>query len=187
MNGVGYNINLEKPYLVVLQHPVTYEWKEAQKQIEHTLHVIKNIKIPTVWFWPNIDAGSDLASRSIRIFREKNKNLLIKFVKNLSPENFLKLLYNSQCLIGNSSVGIRECSFLGVPVVNIGSRQKGRDRGQNVIDVNYNENKILEAIKFQIQHGKYSSENIYGDGNAGKNIANLLSEIELTFKKEITY
>ena len=186
-NGVGANINLDNPFLVVLQHPVTYEWNQAKMHINQTLNVIKNINIPTVWFWPNIDAGSDLVSRSIRNFREVNKDLSIKFIKNLTPENFLILLLRSQCLIGNSSVGIRECSYLGVPVVNIGTRQSGRERGNNVIDVNYDEKKIFDAIIKQINHGKYPSEDIYGNGNAGENIANLLSVIDLTSEKKITY
>lgn len=186
-NGVGTNINLDNPFLVVLQHPVTYEWNQAKMHINQTLNVIKNINIPTVWFWPNIDAGSDLVSRSIRNFREVNKDSSIKFIKNLTPENFLILLLRSQCLIGNSSVGIRECSYLGVPVVNIGTRQLGRERGNNVIDVNYDEKKIFEAIIKQINHGEYPSEDIYGNGAAGEKIAHLLSVIDLTSEKKITY
>ena len=105
----------------------------------------------------------------------------------MSPENFLKLLINSKCLIGNSSTGIRECSFLGVPVVNIGDRQKRRLRGENVIDVDYNSLEIAHSIKHQIKNGKYLKNTIYGDGNAGKSIAELLSTLEFTIEKQITY
>ena len=105
----------------------------------------------------------------------------------MEPHDFLKLIKNSQCLIGNSSVGIRECSFLGIPVVNIGSRQNRRERGLNVIDCDYNKNEIENAIKKQVQNGHYEPEYIYGDGYAGKNIADELSKCELKFHKTISY
>ena len=70
----------------------------------------------------------------------------------MEPNDFLRLLVNSKCLIGNSSVGIRECAYLGVPVVNIGTRQHGRDRGDNVIDVDYTKEAIRAAIQQQIRH-----------------------------------
>jgi UDP-N-acetylglucosamine 2-epimerase len=105
----------------------------------------------------------------------------------MEPNDFLKLLKNSCCLIGNSSVGIRECSYMGVPVVNIGSRQEGRERGNNVIDVDYNRESILEAIGKQIKNGHYEKSNVYGGGMAGETIADLLSKVELTFSKKISY
>ena len=105
----------------------------------------------------------------------------------MKGDDFLKLLNNSKCLIGNSSVGIRECAYLGVPVVNIGSRQNKRDRGFNVIDVNYNKEDIKEAIQKHLDTGKAQISEIYGGGNAGENIANLLVTLPLKFHKTITY
>lgn len=90
-------------------------------------------------------------------------------------------------LIGNSSVGIRESSFLGIPVVNIGSRQYGRKRAKNIIDCFYNKNDIKSAIITQMKNGSYESEFIYGDGFAGKKIADTLALCELTFHKTINY
>ena len=81
------------------------------------------------------------------MFREVERPEHIRFFKNMAPNDFLKVLYNSRCLIGNSSVGIRECSFLGVPVINIGTRQAGRDRGRNVIDVDYDRQEITAALE----------------------------------------
>ncbi|MFT6050357.1 MAG: UDP-N-acetylglucosamine 2-epimerase, partial [Patiriisocius sp.] len=101
--------------------------------------------------------------------------------------DFLKLLKNSSCLIGNSSVGIRECSYLGVPVVNIGTRQNRRLRGNNVIDVMYTEEAIKEAITAQLNAPGNEQETIYGTGESGKQIADILSTIELRFHKTITY
>ena len=125
--GVGAAINHAQDYIVVMQHPVTNEYQASRKHIEETLHAIHDLGMPTFWFWPNVDAGADGTSKGIRAFRENVSNLNIRFIKNMEPEDFLRLLVNSKCLIGNSSVGIRECSFLGVPVVNIGSRQEGRE------------------------------------------------------------
>jgi len=105
----------------------------------------------------------------------------------MEPSDFLRLLLNSKCLIGNSSVGIRESSFLGIPVVDIGSRQAGRSRGANVLHVAYNQEDILSAIRYQLNHGKYNPENIYGDGKAGVRIADALANQPLTFDKKISY
>src|SRR5690606_5912779 len=115
----------------------------------------------------------------IRAFREMNSLHNFHFFKNMEPDDFLRLLINSKGLIGNSSVGIRECAFLGVPVVNIGSRQNSRDRGHNVIDVNYDSNEILTAIQKHDANGATEKSNIYGGGNAGGEIANLLASLDL--------
>lgn len=185
--GVGPSFDLKNFYLVVMQHPVTTEYEEAFGQISKTLMAIYELNLPTVWFWPNVDAGADKVSKGIRIFREKYNPNFIHFFKNMAPEDFLRLIYNSKCLIGNSSVGIRESSYLGIPVVNIGDRQSGRDRGSNVIDVNYDKAEINKAIKKQMKNGRYPSENIYGDGKAGNCIAKILSEIELKIEKKLCY
>ena len=186
--GVGAEIDYKKGYLIVMQHPVTTEYEKAREHVLETLKAVYELDIPTFWFWPNVDAGSDGTSKGIRQFREKYNPKNIRFMKNMDPQDFLKLVYNALCLIGNSSVGIRECSFLGVPVVNIGDRQEGRMRGKNVLDVKlYEKEKIKKAILVQINHGKYVSEHIYGDGSAGRKIANVLSNIELRFSKRIMY
>ena len=104
------------------------------------------------------------------------------------PEDFLRLLCNSKCLIGNSSVGIRECAFLGVPVVNIGTRQHGRLRGENVIDVSYEQEAIKNGILNRIQtENRIIKDTIYGNGDSGKKIANILATIELRYHKTIMY
>ena len=187
LKGVGYDVVLDKPFLVVMQHPVTYEWNKAFDHINMTLSVINELNIQTIWFWPNVDAGSDGASRAIRIFRENKINNKIRFVKNLPPEEFLVLIKSSLCLVGNSSVGIRECSYLGIPVVNIGTRQDGRKRGKNVLDVTYDKKSIRNAILYQINKQKFKKNTIYGKGVAGKFIADVLSKVDLTSEKKITY
>ncbi len=185
--GIGSLPNLENGYLVVMQHPVTNEYQDSRKHIESTLRAIQQINKPTLWFWPNVDAGADGTSTGIRSFREKYKLENVHFFKNMEGDDFLNLLDSSICLIGNSSVGIRECAYLGVPVVNIGSRQNKRDRGENVIDVSYDENEIISAVDSVSKIEIRKKSNIYGGGNAGKKIATLLKELPLQFHKTITY
>ncbi|MEM8907227.1 MAG: UDP-N-acetylglucosamine 2-epimerase [Bacteroidota bacterium] len=185
--GVGAQPQIDGGYLVVMQHPVTTEYEQSRAHIENTLKVIYDLKMPTLWFWPNVDAGSDGTSKGIRAFRERFDIEHIHFFKNMEPHDFLRMLKNSRCLIGNSSVGIRECAYLGIPVVNIGSRQAGRERGKNVIDVSYSPDAIKNAIQQHLKHGHYPPDPIYGDGNAGANIAQLLVNTPLTFAKILSY
>lgn len=184
--GVGEIGDWKSGYLVVLQHPVTTEYADSRKHIEETLYAIKALNIPTFWFWPNVDAGSDGTSKGIRSFRERYDIDHIHFFKNMEGRDFLRLLLNSNCLIGNSSVGIRECSYLGVPVVNIGSRQDGRERGKNVVDVSYDRQIIMAAIQERVKSAR-TRDLTYGGGQAGKEIANLLSTLPLTYKKILRY
>jgi len=185
--GVGPKLDLSKGFVVVLQHPVTTEYKESRKHIFETLHAIADAGVPALWFWPNVDAGSDGTSKGIRAFREKRPELPIHFFKNLPPEDFLQLLRMSSCIVGNSSVAIRECAYLGVPAVNIGSRQSGRDRGANVVDVDYDRAAIRAAIQAQLVNGHTKSDPLYGDGESGVRIAEQLVTVSLDVEKRLDY
>jgi UDP-hydrolysing UDP-N-acetyl-D-glucosamine 2-epimerase len=185
--GVGSQPDLSNGYIVVMQHPVTNEYQDSRKHIESTLRAIQKIDKPTLWFWPNVDAGADGTSTGIRSFREKYTMENVHFFKNMEGDDFLNLLNSSLCLIGNSSVGIRECAYLGVPTVNIGSRQNRRDRGTNVVDVDYNEDEIVTAVKSLLIPANRVTSTIYGGGDAGEQIATLLKELPLQFHKTITY
>jgi len=185
--GVGATFPLSDGYLVVLQHPVTTEYEKAWEQVSETLWAVHESGLPAFWFWPNVDAGSDGTSKGIRVFRETEPSSRIHFYRNMRSEDFLRLIFNTRCVVGNSSVGIRECAFLGVPVVNIGSRQAGRERGSNVIDVGHDRTSIQTAIHRQSEHGRYPPSHLYGDGTAGQRIAELLACRELTFEKRLTY
>lgn len=185
--GVGERLDLSKGYLVVLQHPVTTEYAESRTHVDETLYAIDRLGLPTLWFWPNVDAGSDGTSRGIRAYREVHDLPHVHFFKNVPPEDFLRILLKSWCIVGNSSVAIRECSFLGVPAVNIGSRQQGRDRGANVLDVDYDRNLIEAAIRRQIDSVRPASDTLYGNGNAGHNIADAIARAKLTIEKRLTY
>ena len=152
-----------------------------------TLEAVRDLEIPAIVLWPNPDAGSDDISRGIRKWRENKLDKDMYFFKNLPIQEYILLMNKTSCLIGNSSSGIREGAFIGTPVVNIGSRQNARDRANNVIDVNYSKEDIFKAISFQIKHGKYDSDPIYGDGNAGKKIADIIYREEVKVQKKITY
>lgn len=186
--GVGSTFDVrDRDYLVVMQHPVTTEYDRARAQILETLHAVKEIGLPAFWFWPNVDAGSDGTSKGIRMFRENERPDNIHFFKNMESEDFLRLVYNSRCIVGNSSVGIRETSFLGVPSVNIGTREAGRERGRNVLDADYNRFQIQETIRKQVANGRYPSDPLYGKGDAGLQIAKILADIPLRSEKRLFY
>jgi UDP-hydrolysing UDP-N-acetyl-D-glucosamine 2-epimerase len=185
--GVGAPLDLSQGYVVVLQHPVTTEYGRAREHALETLHAVRDAGMPTLWFWPNVDAGSDGTSGAIRQFRELENPRNMHFYKNMAPNDFLRLILHSRCLVGNSSVGIRECSYLGVPVVNIGTRQEGRDRAGNVLDVGYSRKAIADAILDRSGNGRFPKDSLYGDGQAGGRIAKLLAERPLTIEKRLTY
>lgn len=185
--GVGPTTDLSQGYLVVMQHPVTTEYDEARHQVDETLYAVKDFGLPVLWFWPNVDAGSDGTSKGIRVFREKENPRNFHLFRNMFPEDFLRLLCGATAIVGNSSVAIRECSYLGVPAVNIGTRQMGRERGHNVIDVLHDRREIGRAIATHIERGRPERDLLYGDGRAGQRIADCLSRAELTVEKRLTY
>ncbi len=185
--GVGADVDLSQGYIVVLQHPVTTEYEQAAEHARQTLKAVHSGRWPTLWFWPNVDAGSDGTSSAIRRYREAHKLSKIHFYKNLRPLDFLSVLMNSRGVVGNSSVAIRECAYLGVPAVNIGSRQQGRDRGRNVRDVGYDTDQIIGAVSEMFAQKHRLKDMIYGDGTAGAQIADTLADCDLSIEKMLTY
>ena len=184
---MGERPDLSEGYIVVLQHPVTTEYEESRRHVEETLHAVSELGTPTLWFWPNADAGSDGTSKGIRSFRESHRVPNIHFFKNLPPEDFIRVIFRSRCIAGNSSVAIRECSYLGVPAINVGTRQKGRDRGANVIDVPYDRKAIQTAIESRLAGERLESDRLYGDGRSGERIADLLAKVPLEIEKRLAY
>lgn len=185
--GIGYSIDFTKPYILMIQHPVTTTPKEGRIQIEKTLEALKYRPEQKIVLWPNIDAGSDLVSRGIRIFREENRDLNFAYFKNFPPEIYNCILNNAVCAVGNSSSFIREASFLGTPSVIVGDRQEGREHGMNAIYVDYNVDEIAKTVDDQIRHGRYEKDSRFGRGNAGKIIADYLAKTDLSINKRMTY
>jgi UDP-hydrolysing UDP-N-acetyl-D-glucosamine 2-epimerase len=169
LGGAGEPIDLSKPFVVVLQHPVTDEMADAAHQMQVTLDAVREHKLPALVLWPGQDAGHDAMAKVIRMTDG------IHTVRNLPPARFLKLLTQCSALVGNSSAGIREASYLGTPVINIGSRQTGRERGPNVRDVPSGETlATIRAIYDQVTHGPFKSSTLYGKGDSGERIAEVL-------------
>ena len=185
--GVGGHLHIDQKYLLVSQHPVTTEYGQAEQQITETLLALKELAMPTIMLWPNVDAGSEDIARGMRKFREHHRLDFIRFYKNFPVETYLRLMKSTACLVGNSSSSIREGAFLGTPAVNVGSRQDGRERGSNVIDAPHDRHAIAEAIRRQVAHGPYPSAHIYGDGKSGVRIAEVLARTPLHVQKRISY
>jgi UDP-hydrolysing UDP-N-acetyl-D-glucosamine 2-epimerase len=187
--GVGNLDDEFSNYIIVMQHPVTTELISARKQINETYNALQNYKGQIFWFWPNVDAGSDDTSKALRIIRENENPENIYFIRNLSPEDFIVFLSKAECIIGNSSVAIREASFLGVPAINIGTRQTGRERGKNVLDTNYSAKEITDSLREILEYNALvrESDTLYGDGFAGQKIANIIAETEIPFTKKLQY
>ena len=182
--GVGHDVDIEQPFLMVVQHPVTTE-QDNRVHLETTLKVVASFDLPTIWFWPNPDAGTGEMSDSLRGMRETHPELTahMRFITNVPANDFVALLAHANCLVGNSSAGIKECSYLGTPVVNIGNRQQGRLAGEHVMHVGYDAADIGAAIATQLAHGRYEPSHIYHKDNASETIANLLATTPLYTQK----
>ncbi len=187
-SGVGDNIDVKKDFVIVLYHPVTSENEETYNQMNIILECVIKCHFQTIILWPNADFGTNKIAKSIRQFREREEMQGIRFFKNFTFEDYIKLLNTTKCLIGNSSSGIRDCGFIGTPVVNIGSRQNSRERGENVISVKFEKKKIINAIMKQSKREKFKSSNIYGDGKAAIKIVNFLKKINsVSIQKKIVF
>ena len=186
--GMGPIIDIKsKEYLILIQHPVTTEYDDNLSNVSQTIEAIKSLKMPTVWVMPNMDAGANSINKAVRRYRENDSPKNVHFFKSLPIEYYAPLLKNAACIVGNSSSGIRESAFLGTPTVNIGTRQHGRERGRNVVDVGYKKSEIINAVKNQINHGTYEPDFIYGDGYAAEKIVDVLSKCNISIQKTITY
>ncbi|MDP7367440.1 MAG: UDP-N-acetylglucosamine 2-epimerase [Candidatus Pacebacteria bacterium] len=181
--GSGTDINLKDTFIIVMYHPVTTDVKALSKNTRNLLNAVYEMGVQTLWFWPNVDLGSEEISHEMRMFSDKVSGHKIRFMRYLQPEQFSHVLKNANCMVGNSSAGIKECSYLGIPVVNIGSRQGKRLRVKNVVDVSENKEKIKKAIEKQLSNGTYKSSNIYYKKNTSKNIAKTLATVNLYVQK----
>ncbi len=185
--GVGPGIDFSRPYILALFHPVTTEYLTAEAQMDQLMQALRDCGHQVVLIWPNIDAGSDGISQSIRRFREINHDTPLHVYKNFSPETYIPLLRDARCLLGNSSSFIRDASFLGTPVVLVGSRQEGRQRSKAVIRVEARRDEILAALRQQISHGHYPPSKIYGEEGVSKKILEVLVELQGYQQKRLAY
>lgn len=185
--GAGASINIDSDYMVVSQHPVVTEFERAAEYFRNTAAAVRAIGLPVVWILPNDDAGASALQEVLAELQHSPAAPPIRTLKSLLIEDYAVLLHKARCLLGNTSSGIREAAFLGVPVVNVGTRQQGRQRGRNVIDVGYNTADIVAAVARQIAHGHYESDSLYGSGHTGKMIAEILATAWPDLQKTIAY
>ncbi len=183
VKGVGTEIDFDSQFNVVMFHPETEFLDHIPKNIKYLTEIISDSDIPTVWFWPNSDPGNEKITKEIRAKREAGHLNNCLFVKTLNPNVFLSLLSKANCLIGNSSAGIRESNFLGLPVINIGRRQEGRERGENVIDWDFTSDEDLLTLLTEFPKKQFSSGFVYGSGEAGSTIGKSLMEVNLISHK----
>lgn len=176
LGGAGAPLDMRRdtltglPLVIWLQHPVTSEADHAEAQAVATATALHMGCYDVLALWPGQDAGAEAISKVLRRNQEH-----FHTVRNLPPNRWLRLLTQASVLVGNSSCGIRECAYLGAPVVNVGTRQWGRERAGNVIDVPHDADQIHAAIERQVAHGRYPSSSLYGTGNSGERIAEVLA------------
>ena len=185
--GVGVPIDVNKPYLLVLFHPTTTEFGGARAQMEAMLDALNRLQHPTLLLWPNIDAGADHISKAIRVFRDQHKPDWLRTITNLSPENYLKVLANAACAIGNSSSFVRDASYFGTPVVLVGNRQEGRETDVHVTHTAPLADLIHSIIRRELEHGRYAPSKLYGDGYVSEHIANRLATLKPYVQKRLNY
>jgi UDP-hydrolysing UDP-N-acetyl-D-glucosamine 2-epimerase len=174
--GVGGNLTPDEPFFLVIFHPVTTEFGAVRRQAQNLIEALHTLSHPTIWLWPNIDAGADEISKALRVYREHNDALWLHLVKNLEPVTFQKCLKKTACAIGNSSSFVRDSTFSGTPVVLVGDRQTGREHAENLIAVPSETGEILKAIRQQTAHGRYPPSKLYGDGKASERIVKAIRE-----------
>ncbi|KEI12874.1 UDP-N-acetylglucosamine 2-epimerase [Clostridium novyi B str. ATCC 27606] len=187
-----FNLKDDKIFILT-QHPVTTEKDMVVYQIEETLSAIAELGVQTIISYPNSDNGGREIIKVIEKYREKYD--FLKVFKNLSQVEYLSLLNTADIMIGNSSSGIIEAPSFKLPVINIGTRQQGRLRACNIIDVSYNRKEILSAIDKVLYNEEFKKElkkceNPYGDGHSGERIADILSKVDINhqlIQKRITY
>lgn len=178
--GAGQPVDWSKPYILMVQHPVTTSYGQGFAEVSASLEALNRFPdIQKVVLWPNVDAGSDDVSKGIRHFRERHFNAPIYYHKNFSPEDYARVLNNAICCVGNSSSFIREGAFLGVPAVLVGDRQLGREHGPNVVFADYDTDMIARRIGEQLEAGRYPHSPLFGRGDAGARIAEALAAVDL--------
>ncbi|HXI13970.1 MAG TPA: UDP-N-acetylglucosamine 2-epimerase [Thermoanaerobaculia bacterium] len=183
---------LPSEYVLIVQHPVTTDADAAAAQIESTLLAVEDLSLPSVVIYPNADAGGRRMIEVIERWRGRSGLIVARSLDHVS---YLTLLKNAACLVGNSSSGIIEAPAFHVAAVNIGSRQAGRERAPNVIDVSPDRGQIREAIQRALGDGSFRAAlaactSPYGEGHASERIADALAGIQINcalLQKHITY
>ena len=181
LNGVGFSIDLNKKYNLIIYHPVTSDPREKiEREIDALINFSELISTQWIWLWPNIDAGSDYISKKLRIAREKGRLKNVFFSKNFEVEDYNFLLMKAEVLIGNSSSFIREGSFLGTKAIILGDRQQGREHDNNVLFISkVTLLSLKKAYSKILSKTDISKSKRFGDGKAAQKMIEILETIEL--------
>jgi len=176
------NIEFNKKIFLITYHPVTLESENVEMQIDSLLNALKDFDAKFVFTYPNADFGSKTVIDKINTFVERNKDAYV--FSSLGQRRYLSLLNYADIMVGNSSSGIIESSTFKLPVVNIGNRQKGRLRSNNIIDTGYSKKEIVAGINKALFDEKFKSrlndiENIYGDGTTSLQVIQVLKTIDI--------
>jgi UDP-hydrolysing UDP-N-acetyl-D-glucosamine 2-epimerase len=185
--GSGVEIDLTRPFQLVIFHPTTTAYGSEHDQVEQLLQALQAVKLQTLMLWPNIDAGSDQISKSIRMFRANCAPEWLRTVTNLKPEYYLHVLARTACAIGNSSSFVRDAGYFGTPVVLVGERQEGRETDAHVRSVPPVAGSIADAVRSQLKHGRYPASALYGDGFVAERIAKALAMLQPYRQKRLHY
>ena len=188
----AYNLNPLKKTILAVQHPITTLKDRGYSQMEELVEALDELNYQTLMIYPNCDAGGNKFIELIEKYKD-NRNFHI--IKNMPHSDYVNIMSHVDLMIGNSSSGIIESPSFNIPVINLGSRQQGRERSENILDVFPDKNKIIESIDFVFNDSIFkdkvkSCKNIFGDGTASKKIVNILKNIKLdeTFiQKQIYY
>jgi len=188
-----YDLDLSKPLVIAVQHPVSLEADKSKEQILETLKAINNLKYQTIMIYPNADAGGRAMIETIIEYKDNNNMDFLKTFKNIEHSEFLSLMNIADVMIGNSSSGIFEALYFNLPVINVGSRQEGREHGENVVNVDYSffeiEKSVNKVMSDNFKNKLTNSKKPYGDGNASENIVEILANIKLNdllLKKQLS-
>lgn len=185
--GSGIEIDVAKPFFLVVFHPTTTEFGGETQQMETLLGALAPLATQTLLLWPNIDAGSDHISKVIRVHRTHCERPWMRTLTNLTPENYLKVLATTSCAIGNSSSFVRDAGYFGTPVVLVGNRQNGRETDEHVTRVNIERAAISTAVKGQLTHGRYAPSTLYGDGQVAERIAAGIERLTPYLQKQLAF
>ncbi len=187
-----YHLDTHKTTFLVVQHPITTLKDRGVSQLHELLRALEVVKEQTVLLYPNCDAGG---KKFISLIMNYAKKPYLHAFQNMPHEDYLSMIKSIDLMLGNSSSGIIEAPSFKIPVINIGSRQQGRTRSANILDVPAEKNKIIQAIDFAFHNKTFQRKvstctNQFGNGTAAQNIVKILKEIPLDEKliqKQITY
>jgi UDP-hydrolysing UDP-N-acetyl-D-glucosamine 2-epimerase len=185
--GSGARIDFSKPFLLAIYHPTTTSYGSESREMFELLNALDRLAVQTILLWPNIDAGADHISKSIRVFRDERRPDWLRVITNLPPEPYLQLLASASCAVGNSSSFVRDASYFGTPVVLVGNRQDGREVDVSVTRVQADGDQIVHSVLLQLAHGRYSPSTLYGDGNVSQRIADSLARLTPYVQKRLHF